>query len=109
MTTELEPHVLALLYYDDGVELRLAPEDLIRQILELREKDELVCPSGQSEEGCTPIGELVTNAIFPPPTFSSNLFVVSVEARVGEVRRTLEAVVDRSKGSELRLLSWQAR
>jgi general secretion pathway protein K len=103
------PHVLALLYYDDGVELRLAPEDLIRQILELREKDDLVCPSGQSEEGCTPIGELVTNAIFPPPTFSSNLFVVTVEARVGEVRRTLQAVVDRSKGTELRLLSWQAR
>jgi general secretion pathway protein K len=103
------PHVLALLYYDDGVELRLAPEDVIRQVLKLRAKDELVCPAGQSEEGCTPIGELVTNAIFPPPTFSSNLFVVTAEARVGEVRRTLRAVVDRSQGTEMRLLSWQAR
>jgi general secretion pathway protein K len=103
------PHVLALLYYDDGVELRLAPEDVIRQILEIRQKGETICPGSQQEEACTPIGELVTNAIFPPPTFSSELFVVRAEARVGEVRRAIEAVVDRSQGANLRLLSWQSR
>jgi type II secretory pathway component PulK len=103
------PYVLGLLYYDDGVELRLAPEDVVRQILELRQKGELICPPSQQEEACTPIGEIVTNAIFPPPTWTSELFVVTAEARVGEVRRTLEAVVDRSQGSALRLLSWQTR
>ncbi len=103
------PHVLALLYYDDGVELRLAPEDVVRQILEIRQKGEAICPGSQQEEACTPIGQLVTNAIFPPPTFSSELFVVTAEARVGEVRRTIEAVVDRSQGGDLRLLSWQPR
>ncbi len=103
------PHVLGLLYYDDGVELRLAPEDVVRRILELRQKGEMICPASQQEEACTPIGEIVTNAIFPPPTWSSELFEVTAEARVGEVRRTIEAVVDRSQGSELRLLSWQIR
>jgi type II secretory pathway component PulK len=103
------PHVLGLLYYDDGVELRLAPEDVLRRILELRQKGETICPPSQSEEACTPIGEIVTNAIFPPPTFASQVFVVTAEARVGELRRTIEAVVDRSPGVELRLLSWRPR
>ncbi len=103
------PHVLALLYYDDGVELRLAPEDVVRRILELRQKGEAICPPSQSEEACTPIGEIVTNAVFPPPTFASQIFVVTAEARVGELRRTIEAVVDRSPGIELRLLSWRPR
>jgi len=103
------PHVLGLLYYDDGVELRLAPEDVVRQVLELRQKGEMICPPSQQEEACTPIETIVTNAVFPPPTWTSDLFVVTAEARVGEVRRTIEAVVDRSQGSELRLLSWQTR
>jgi type II secretory pathway component PulK len=103
------PHVLGLLYYDDGVELRLAPEDVVRQILEIRQKGETVCPPSQKEEACTPIGEIVTNAIFPPPTFSAELFVVTAEARVGDVRRSIEAVVDRSQGTQIRLLSWQPR
>jgi len=103
------PWVLGLLYYDDGVELRLAPEAVVRQILELRQKGETVCPRSQQEEGCTPIGDIVTNEVFPQPTWSSELFVVTAEARVGEVRRTIEAVVDRSQGSDLRLLSWQIR
>jgi type II secretory pathway component PulK len=103
------PHVLALLYYDDQVELRLAPEEVVRQILEIRQKNEVVCPGAEREEGCTPMGEIVTNAVFPSPTFSAELFVVHAEAQVGEVRRSIEAVLDRSQGSELRLLSWRPR
>lgn len=103
------PHVLSLLYYDDGVELRLAPEEVVRRILELRQKGEAICPPAQQEEACTPIEQIVTNPVFPPPTWSSELFVVTAEARVGEMRRTIEAVVDRSQGTDLRLLSWQTR
>lgn len=103
------PHVLGLLYYDDGVDLRLAPEDVVRRILALRQKGEAICPPSQQEVACTPMGEIVTNAVFPPPTWSSEIFVVTAEARVGEVRRTIEAVVDRSQGAELRLLSWRTR
>lgn len=103
------PHVLALLYYDDGVELRLAPEDLVRRILRIRAEGGAVCPGAQQEPGCTPIGQLVTNAIFPPPTFAAVVFEVSAEARVHGLRRTIEAVMDRSQGAQVRLLSWQLR
>lgn len=106
------PHVLALLYHDDGGgERRLADEDLVRAILKLREEDGAWCPEGQSDPACTPISELVTNAntIFPPPTVSSEIFVVTAEARVGDIRRSIEAVVDRSDLATMRLLSWRAR
>ena len=103
------PHVLSLLYYDDGVDLRLAPQDVVRRILQIRAAGGAICPAAQQDDGCTPIGELVTNAIFPPPTFSAVLFVVHAEARVHGVRRTIEAVLDRSQGTQIRLLSWQLR
>lgn len=103
------PHVLSLLYYDDGVDSRLADEDLVRDVLELREAGAGICGADQSLDGCTPISELVTNAIFPPPTFMSQVFLVTAEARVGDVRRTVEAVVDRTDLTEPRLLSWRVR
>lgn len=104
-------HVLALLYYNDGVELRQADEDLVRAILRTRQEGQSWCPEGQSDETCRPISELVTNAnsIFPPPTSSSEVFVVRADARVGDVRRTVEAVLDRSDPADVRLLSWRTR
>jgi general secretion pathway protein K len=101
------PHVLALLYFDDGVDLRLAPEDTVRDILEVRQEDRVVCGESQSAEQCTPIQEIVENAIFPPPSYESNVFVVTAEARVGSVRRSIEAVLDRSEGAKPLLLSWR--
>jgi general secretion pathway protein K len=103
------PHVLALLYYDDGVDLRLADEDLVRELLDLREDGSGVCGADQSLKGCTPINEIVTNAIFPPPSVRSQIFTVTAEAEVGDVRRTIEAVVDRTLPAEPRLLSWRVR
>ena len=87
------PHVLALLFYNDGVTQQLAPESLVRSILEAREDDEIICPPGQSPEGCTPMNDLVANAntIYPPPTASAQVFTIHAEARIGEVRRTAEA------------------
>jgi type II secretory pathway component PulK len=105
------PHVLALLYFNDGVEQRLADEELIRSILRRREEGVVLCPEGQSDPGCEPMNTVVTNAntIFPPPSFSSEIFVVTAQARVGDVRREVEAVVDRSDPAALRLLSWRER
>jgi general secretion pathway protein K len=103
------PHVLALIFFDDGVSLRLASEDVVRDILQIREEEGVVCPRGHSAEACTPIGDIVTNAIFPPPTFRSEVFVVTAEARVGEILRSVEAVVDRSKADQPRLLAWRVR
>lgn len=103
------PHVLALLWFDDGVEKRLADEDTVRQILRVRSEGGLLCGEGPSQEGCTPIREIVPNAIFPPPTFSTQVFEVHAEASVGDVRRTLVAVIDRSAPADPLLLSWRIR
>ena len=102
------PHVLALLFYDDGVDLRLAQEDTVRELLRVRQDGGSVCGDEQSFEGCTPIREIVENAIFPPPTFATDVFVVTAEVQVGSVRRSIEVVLDRSEGPEPLLLSWRA-
>jgi len=102
-------HVLALLYYDDGVDDRLASEDDVRRILEAREEDGSICSPVSSQGECTPMSEIVPNPIFPPPTYSSQIFVVRAQAQVGEIRRSVEAVVDRSNNAEPRLLSWRVR
>jgi hypothetical protein len=101
------PHVLSLLYFDDGIDLRLADEQTVREILRAREDGGSICPEGQAQVGCTPIREIVVNAIYPPPTFESDVFVVRVEARVSGVRRTIEAVLDRKVEGEPLLLSWR--
>ncbi len=102
------PHVLSLLFFDDEVELRLADEDTIRRVLAIRKDGGFVCGEDQSGEGCTPIRSIVTNAIFPEPDYTSDVFTVTAQARVGEVARRIEAVLDRSEGATPRLLSWRA-
>jgi general secretion pathway protein K len=103
------PHVLALLYYTDGVELRLADEDDVRGLLKVRQEGSILCGEKQSDESCKPIGEIVenANAAFPPLSYASNVFVVTAEARVGSVERRIEAVIDRGQGPEPLLLSWR--
>jgi len=101
------PYVLSLLYFDDGVELHLASEDVVRSLLAVRQKGGVVCGDGQSGDTCTPIREIVQNAIFPPPSFATDVFVVTAEARVGSVQRNIEAVLDRSEGATPLLLSWR--
>ena len=105
------PHVLALLFYNDGVTQQLAPESMVRAILEAREGDGLICPEGQSAENCTPMTQIVTNAntIYPPPTTASHVFTVRAEARIGDVRRTIETVTDFGQPDDPQLLSWLVR
>jgi len=102
-------HVLALLFFFDGVSHRFVSEDEVRRILELRQEGRLIC-ADSSSEACTPISEVVgLNPVFPPPSFKSNVFRVVAEARVGEVRRSVEAVLDRTDPLPPRLLSWRVR
>ena len=103
------PHVLSLLYYNDGVDLVLADEDVVREMVSERQEGFVLCGEKQSGESCKPISEIVenANAIFPPLSFSSDVFVVTAEARVGSVKRSIEAVVDRGQGPEPLLLSWR--
>jgi len=103
------PHVLALLFYDDGVSDRLATEDLVRHILRARDTGGGICGPDKSATACTPISELVANPIFPPPAVISHLFFIRVEAQVGDVNRGVEAVIDRSAVEGTRVLTWRMR
>jgi general secretion pathway protein K len=103
------PHVLALLFFDDGVDLRLAREDTIREILEVRQNGDVICSEEQAGEDCIPVRDIVVNAIYPPPTFSTDIFTVLAEGQVGDVRRSVEAVIDRSQPEAPQLLSWRGR
>jgi general secretion pathway protein K len=101
------PHVLALLFYNDGVQDRLATEDVVRQILKAREQGGTICVGAATDETCTPLNDIIVNPVFPPPTVSSDIFFVTAEGRVGDVRRSVDAVVDRSDPALPRLLSWR--
>jgi len=101
-------HVLSLIYFNDGVDDVLAGEDEIEQILEIRKKDQLICGESISVVGCTPIRNIVPNPIFPPPTYKASVFTIVARAHVGDVERSIEAVVNRSVDPPL-MLSWKAR
>ncbi len=101
-------HVLSLIYSNDGVDDRLASEDQVKQILEVRQKAGLLCGESLSLEGCTPIRSIVPNAIFPPPTYTASVFTIVANAQVGDVKRSIEAVVNRSVDPPL-MLSWKIR
>jgi type II secretory pathway component PulK len=102
------PHVLSLLFFNDGVDLRFAEEDTVRKILKVRQEGGFICGEGQAAEGCAPVTEVVgPNAIYPPLDFDSEIFTVTAEARVGDVRRSVEAVLDRGAGAQPLLLSWR--
>ena len=49
------------------------------------------------------------NTIYPLPTARSEVFTVRAEARVGDVRRTIEAVIDFEQPGDPQLLSWVVR
>ena len=103
------PHVLALLYASDEVTQELAREETVREILDVREDDQFLCPEEINAPDCTPIREIVTNEIFPPPDYASNAFLIESSARAGEIQRVVEAVVDVSQPTEPLLLSWRMR
>lgn len=102
-------HVLSLIFFNDGVTYRFVNEDEVRKILEVRQKGGLICPDS-SLEVCTPISEIVgLNPVIPPLSFRNNVFRVVAEAQVGEVRRSIEAMLDRTDPVTPRLLSWHVR
>jgi general secretion pathway protein K len=104
------PHILSLIYYNDGVDFRLVKDDDVRRILEARAEGRLFCGS-QPFEDCLMISEILPNteSIFPPLAFHSDTFTVRSEARFANVQRTVEAVIDRTTPTEPVLLSWKVR
>ncbi len=101
------PHVLGILFHGVGTDFELANEEAVRRVLKARENGEVLCADEAQNPSCSPLSGAVEGEIFPPPTFKTDVFTVLAEARVGQVRRSVEAVVDRSKPDNPLLLSWQ--
>ena len=107
--------VLALLFYSDGTEKRLASADDVAELVRRRE-DLLICPEqgvsneaaeGAAGRGCTTLLAEGFEGVFPEPRYHADVFYVRAEARVGEVQRRLDAVLDRRDPRELRRLAWR--
>ena len=103
------PHVLGLLYHGVSDEYRLADADQVRDLLEARERGDLWCAEDASHEGCRPLAEVLPGTVFPPPTFSTAVFTVIARATVGEVTRTVEAVLDRREIASPVVVDWRTR
>jgi type II secretory pathway component PulK len=101
--------VLALLYHGVASSQRLADEDTVRRILDIRDRKGILCADEANNPACTPLREAIEGEVYPPPTFHGHVFRVTAEARYGEVRRTVEAVVDRSDAEKPAVLAWRVR
>lgn len=101
------PWVLGLLYHGVGGAFELAGEQEVKALLKAREEGDLLCADEAGTSACRPLREVLEGEIFPPPTFTTDVFLVRAEARVGDVVRIIETVVDRSTPSEPRLLAWR--
>jgi len=104
------PHILSLIFYNDGVDFRFVKEEDVERIIDARE-DGLVFCKGQQLPECTKIDEILPNSttIFPPLAYTADIFTIHSEARFANVGRTIEAVVDRSEPTQAVLLSWTVR
>ena len=103
-------HVLSLIYFNDGVDDVLGDDDpdTVKKILKIRQEGGLICGEGLSLEGCTPISQIVPNPIFPPPTYTASVFTIVADAHVGDIQRSIEAVVNRRVDPPL-MLAWRVR
>jgi len=104
-------HVLAALYHGAPGDYRLANEETVRWILEMREaarEEDMVLCEEEEGEACTTLGTEFGTA-YPPLTYTTEVFQVRAEASYGEVRRTVEAVIDRSDPASPLVLAWRLR
>ena len=103
-------HVLAALYHGPPGDRQLADQETVRRILGMRDGVAMFCDETADRPGCMTLEEAeVEGIIFPLPTWYSDVFQVSAEARYGDVRRSIEAVIDRSDPTDPRVLSWRVR
>ena len=103
------PWVLALLYTGTSGDFRFVREEEVRSLLEAREGGSLLCAADADDARCTSLNELLPEGVFPPPSFTADVFVVESEARAGDAVRTAVAVIDRSELAKPQLLAIQMR
>ena len=106
-------HVLALLYFGSSGDMRLASEDVVVDIMKLREDGRFVCSKTERDpEKCVSLSEvgLGEGAIFPPVDLPQTTLVFKVTSRgkVNEVVQKIEAVIDLTDRESPQLLSWRS-
>jgi type II secretory pathway component PulK len=99
------PWVLALLYTGTSGDYRFATEDEVRRILEAREGGSLLCADEANDASCTPLRSVLTDGVYPLPSFEADVFRVTAEAEAGDTQRSASAVIDRSEPAKPRLLA----
>jgi type II secretory pathway component PulK len=89
--------------------LRPLEEDDVRRLVEARAEG-VLCAGESQTPGCVPLAEIFgAETVRPEPVERSNVFTVTAVARVFDVERRIEAVVDRSDPQELARLSWRVQ
>jgi len=87
--------------------MRPVEEEDVRRVLDARDEGIVCSATGEGSE-CTPALELFDGeSISPPMLDRSSVFVVRATARVVDVERRIEAVIDRSDPQAPLRLSWR--
>jgi type II secretory pathway component PulK len=82
-------------------------EDDVRRIVDARDEGPL-CSGESSSPNCRSLSELLDGeTLRPKPTEHSNVFVVTAIARVVDVERRIETVIDRAAEGGPKRLSWR--
>ena len=105
------PHVLSLIYSGVSGDRRLVSEDTVGRILKLRDEGRVVCTGSAPALDCVTLSEvdLGEGSLFPPTELpdESNSFTIKAHASVGQIDRTVVAVIDRSELAAPQLLFWR--
>jgi len=107
------PHVLSVVYSGSSGDRQLSDEDIVRDIMQVREQEKIVCSQTESAPDiCVGLSEagLGFGGMYPEVDLpmEATVFLITSEARFGDVVRRVEAVVDISERETPRLLSWRA-
>ncbi len=88
---------------------RALEEKDVRRIAKAREEG-TICGGDESAEGCTPLAELLEgDTLEPAATERSKVFTVTAVARVLDVERRIETVIDRTATGGPKRLSWSVQ
>jgi len=104
------PWVLAQLQRGSDVSgMRPVEVEDVERLVEAREEGPL-CAGEAPAPNCRPLAEILDgDAIQPKPTERSTVFRIRAIARLFDVERSIETVVDRSDPAALERLSWRVR
>ncbi len=105
------PHVLGSVYHGTGGSKRLLDEDDVSQILGAREEGKIFCHKTETDpDRCITFEQAdVEGGIYPPVVLPSvtPVYTILSEVILGDVERSVEAVINMSKPGEPRLLFWR--